>query len=122
MRDTSTYSSSVVPQTLTMTVARARAQLRQLFVDEAADADALQADRVQHAGRRLDDARRGMSFALVEKQSLDGDAAERRQIDDVGVLDAVAEAAARRDERVLERQRADADGEIHSALTQSQRI
>ena len=49
MRDTSTYSSSVVPQTLTMTVAPARAQLRQLLVDEAVDADALQADRVQHA-------------------------------------------------------------------------
>ena len=58
MRDTSTYSSSVVPQTLTITVAPPGAKLRQLFVDEAADADALQADRVQHAGRRLDDARR----------------------------------------------------------------
>ena len=36
----------------------ARAQLGQLLVDEPVDADALQADRVQHAGRRLDDARR----------------------------------------------------------------
>ena len=42
----------------------ARAQLRQLLVDEAVHADALQADRVQHAGRRLDDARRRVAFAL----------------------------------------------------------
>ena len=91
----------------------ARAQLGQLFVDEAAHADALQADGVQHAGRRFDDARRRMAFALVEEQALDGDAAERRQVDEVGVLDAVAEAAARGDQRVLEGQRADANGEIH---------
>ena len=70
IRDTSTYSSSVVPQTLTITVAPAGAQLRQLFVDEPAHADPLQADRVQHAGRRFDDPRRGMPFALGEEQAL----------------------------------------------------
>ena len=42
----------------------------------------------------------GVPFALGEEQSLDRDAAERREIDDVGVLDAVAEAAARGDQRV----------------------
>ena len=106
IRETSTYSSSVVPHTLTMTVALPGAQLGQLLADEAVDADALQADRVQHPGRRFDDARRRMSFALGEEQSLDGDAAERRQVDQVRVLDAVAEAAARRDERVLQLERA----------------
>ena len=55
----------------------------------------------------------GWPSRSVEEQSLDGDAAERREVDEVGVLDAVAEAAAGRDERVLERQRADANGEIH---------
>ena len=35
-----------------------------------------------------------------------------REIDDVGVFDAVAEAAARRDQRVLQRQRADVHGQI----------
>ena len=70
-RATSTYSSSVVPQMLTNTVAPARAQLRQLLGDEAVHADALQADGVQHAGRRLDDARRRMAFALGEEQALD---------------------------------------------------
>ena len=39
------------------------AQLGQPLADEAVDADALQADRVEHAGRRLDDARRRMAFA-----------------------------------------------------------
>jgi hypothetical protein len=63
----------------------------------------LQADRVQHAGRGLDDARRRMPFTLGEEKPLHRDAAERREIDDVGVLDAVAEAAARRDERIGER-------------------
>ena len=64
IRETSTYSSIVVPQTLTMTVALPCAQLGQLLADEPVDADALQADGVQHAGRRLDDARRRVAFAL----------------------------------------------------------
>ena len=70
MRATSTYSSSVVPQMLTMTTARARAQLGQALGDEPVHADALQADGVQHAGRRFDDARRRMPFALGEEQPL----------------------------------------------------
>ena len=82
MRDTSTYSSIVVPQTLTNTVAPRRAQLRQALAHEAVDANPLQADGVQHAGGRLDDARGRMAFALGEEQPLDGDAAERGQIDD----------------------------------------
>ena len=112
IRETSTYSSSVVPQTLTMTVARRARSSGSFLVDEPADADALQADRVQHAGGRFDDPRRRMALALGEKQALDGDAAKRGEIDQVGVFDAVAEAAARRDERVLQRQRADGDGEV----------
>ncbi len=78
------------------------AQLGQLLADEAVDADALQADGVEHARRRLDDPRRRMPFALGEEQALDRDAAERREIDDVAVLDAVAEAAAGGDQRVGE--------------------
>ena len=84
----------------------ARAQLRHFLFDEAVHADALQPDRVEHARRRFDDTRRRVAFALGKKESLDGDAAERRQIDEVGVLRAVAEAAAGGDERVFERQRA----------------
>ena len=102
---TSTYSSSVVPQMLTNTVAPAARSSGRCSLDEAVHADALQADGVQHAGGRLDDARRRVAFALGNEQPLHADAAERGQIDDVGVLEAVAEAAAGGDDRVPERQR-----------------
>ena len=77
----------------------------------------LQADGVQHAGRRLDDSRGGVAFALGQEQALDGDAAEGRQVDDVGVLHAVAEAPARRDERVLQGQGTDLNREIQGHQT-----
>ena len=83
------------------------AQLGQLLAHEPVHADALQADRVEHAGRSLDDARRRMSLAFGEEQSLDRDAAERREIDDVAVFDAVAEAPAGGDERVRQPKRSD---------------
>ena len=54
-----------------------------------------------------------MTLALGEKQSLHRNAAKRRQIDQVGVLDAVAETSACRDERILERERSDLNGEVH---------
>ena len=85
----------------------AGAQLGHLFRDEAMHADALEANRVQHARRRFDDAGRRMPFALGEKQTFDGDAAERREVDQFGVLGAVPETSARRDERILQRERAD---------------
>ena len=59
---TSTYSSSVVPQTLTNVARAALAQQRQLLLDEAVHADALQANGVDHAGRRLDNARRRVAL------------------------------------------------------------
>ena len=76
------------------------AQLRQLFLDEPVDADPLQADRIEHAGGRLDDSFRRMALAFGEEQSLDRDAAEQREVDDVRVFDAVAEAAAGGDDRI----------------------
>ena len=102
-RDFGVFVDACVPQTLTITVAPRARSSGSFSSHEAVDADALQADRVEHAGRRLDDARRRVAFALVEEQALDDDAAERREIDDVGVLDAVAEAAAGGDQRVLQR-------------------
>ena len=48
-----------------------------------------------------------------EEQPLDRDAAERGEVDGVGVLDAVAEAAAGGDQRIGEPQRADRDRQIH---------
>ena len=97
---TSTYSSMVVPQTLTKTRGAALAEQRQLLLDEAMHADALQADRVDHAGGRLDDARRrrGPSRSVMNRPLTQTPPSD----DEVGhlvVLEAVAEAAARRDER-----------------------
>ena len=68
-------------------------------------------------GRRLDDARRRVAFALGEEQALHRDAAERREVDRVGVLEAVAEAAGCGDDRVPEGERADVNGEIHAGLS-----
>ena len=83
MRATSTYSSSVEPQMLTMLRAPQLAQPRQLLGDEAVHADALQPDGVQHARRRLDDALGRVALAFGQEQALADDAAERRQVDDV---------------------------------------
>ena len=114
MRDTSAYSSSVVPQTLTITVAR-RARSSGSFSSTNRRTPmpcSPMAFSIPAGVSTI--ALGGMPFALVQEQALHGDAAERRQIDQVGVLDAVAEAAAGRDQRVLQRQRADANGEIQT--------
>ena len=89
------------------------AQLRQLLAHEPVHADALQADRVQHAGRRLDDPRRRVAFALGEEQALDRDAAERRQIDDVGCTRRRSRSSRSRRSADWQRQRADGNGKIH---------
>ena len=94
-----------------MTVAP-RAQFGQGLADEAVNADPLETDGVDHPGRRLDDAGRRMALPLGEEQALDGDGSEGRQVNQVGVLDTVPEAAARGDERVLQREGADSDREI----------
>ena len=87
----------------------ALAQQRQLLADEAMDANALQADRVQHAGGRFGDARRRVALPLLEEQPLDGDAAEHRQIDDLVVFEAIAKAAAGGDDRIGQLERTNAD-------------
>jgi hypothetical protein len=50
-----------------------------------------------------------MTFARLEEQAFDGDAAERRQVDNVGVLDTVAEAAACGDQWIGEPEGTDVD-------------
>ena len=100
MRDTSTYSSSVVPHTLTITVAR-RARSSGSF---------------SSTKRRTPMPCRPIAFSMpagvstmrgagcpsrsVRNRPFDGDGAKRRQVDRVRVFDAVPEAAARGDERV----------------------
>ena len=99
---------------LTNDARAALAEQRQLLADEPVHADALQADGVQHAGRGLGDARRRVPFALGQEQALDADAAERGEVDDLLVLEAVAEAAAGRDDRVGQVERSDADAKIRA--------
>src|SRR5437867_11446409 len=53
-----------------------------------------------------------MSLALFQEETFDSNAAERREIDRVRILDAVAEASARRDHRVGEPKRSNLDGEV----------
>ncbi len=89
------------------------AQLGELFLHEPVNADTLEADGIEHAGRRFDNTWRRMPLALAQEQTLDRDAAERRQIDDVRVLDAIAEATARGYERVRECQPSNRNGKIH---------
>ena len=91
----------------------AGSELRQFFVHEPADADALEPDCIQHSRRGLDDARGRMTLAFLQEQALDDDAAERREVHDVRILDAVAETSARRDQRVPEGESADPSREIH---------
>ena len=114
IRASSTYSSIVVPQMLTNTTARrsrssgSRSRMKR-WTPMPCRPMALSIP----AGR-FDNARRRMALARGEEQAFDRDAAERREIDDVGVLDAVAEAAAGGDQWVGEAQRADAKPESHS--------
>jgi hypothetical protein len=48
-----------------------------------------------------------MSFTLGKKQTFDRNAAERRKVDQVGVLGAVPETPARGDERIFQGECAD---------------
>jgi hypothetical protein len=63
-----------------------------------------------------------VAFALVEKKTLHRDAAERRQVHDVGVLDAVAEAAARGNQRILQREKSERCRQVHQCTSSSQAI
>jgi hypothetical protein len=115
MRAISAYSSTELPQMLTMTVAK-------LLGDEAAHSDALQADGVDHAGGCLGDARRLVSVPFVQEQALHDHGSQCGQVHRVGVFDAVAEAAAGGHERVDEAQRANGRGQIHQCTRRHQAI
>ena len=84
-----------------------RAQGGKLFGDERAHADILQADGVEHSGRRLAQARRRRARHGFEGQPFDDDAAEPVQIGEVGKLDAVAKGAAGGDNGIGKAHRAD---------------
>ena len=75
-----------------------------------ADLDGAAGVRRLHVAEAL--SYRRMAFARLEEQALGHDSAEGRQVDRPGVLEAVAEAATGRDERVGEAQRANLHGEV----------
>ena len=78
-------------------------QRRQLVADEGLDADVLEADRVQHPGRRLGDARRRVPGARLEREALGDEAADPAQVQERRQLAAVAEGARGRQHRVAQR-------------------
>ena len=100
MRASSTYSSIVVPQMLTKTIAlRSRSsgsfsRMKRWTPMPCRPIAFSMPDGVSTMRGG------GVPFALGEEQPLDGDAAERREIHRVRVLDAVAEASAGGDQRV----------------------
>jgi hypothetical protein len=88
-RDTWTYSSIVVPQTLTMTVLASRRELGHFLVDESAARRCPAGRSLEHAVRCLDDPRRRVPSRASRNRPLETNGAKRRQIDDVrGVLHA----------------------------------
>ena len=112
MRARSTYSLQRTAADVHDHRRTALAQLGELFPDEPVDPDPLQPDRVEHARGCLDNSFGRMPFAFGEEQSFYGDSAEKREVDDVRVLDAVAEAAAGSDDGIRQFQRADLNRKV----------
>ena len=73
---------------------------RGVLLDDRVDAGVLEADRVEHPGRRLGDPRRRVADPRLERRALAADRAEALDVDHVAVLDAVAERARGDEDRV----------------------
>ena len=73
---------------------------RGVLLDDRVDAGVLEADRVEHPARRLGHARRRIADPRLERRALAADRAEPVDVDDVAVLDAVAERARGDEDRV----------------------
>ena len=81
----------------------------------------LQADGIEHARRCFDDPRGRVALAFFQEQSLHHDGAKRREVDDIGVLEAVAEAAACGNQGIGQFERPNANGQVarHQSHTSS---
>ena len=77
-----------------------------VLLDDGIDARVLEADRVEHPARRLGDARRRVADPRPERGPLAADRAEPVDVDDLAVLDAVAERPRRDQDRVGEHEAA----------------
>ena len=73
---------------------------RGVLFEHGVDARVLEADRVEHPGRRLGHARRRVADTRPERRAFRADRAEAVDVDDVAVLDAIAERARRDQDRV----------------------
>jgi hypothetical protein len=76
------------------------AERRQLAADELLHAHILESDGVEHSGRGLDDARRGVAGHRLHRDALGDQAADPLQMHDLFKLDAIAEGAAGGNDRV----------------------
>ena len=88
------------------------AQLGEFLVQECAHADVLQADRIQHSGGSLKDARRRIARHGLARKPFHHEAAQLFQAHDVFELDAVAKGPAGGDHGVLESNAAEFDGKV----------
>src|SRR5262249_42590199 len=96
---------------------RQRAQVGQVGGGEGVDAVVVEADGVEHAGRRLDGARRRVADARLARHRLGHDAAEAGEVDRAGHLARVAERARRHQDRVAQGQATEADGQVDHGAT-----
>ena len=75
---------------------------RGVLLDDRVDAGVLEPDRVEHPARRLGHARRRVADPRPERRALAADRAEPLDLDDVAVLDPVAERPRGDEDRILE--------------------
>ena len=85
----------------------AAAHARQRLRDQVVDALVRQPDRVQDPAGHLDDARRRIAAARVERHRLEDDRARLAQVDPLGHLVLVTEGAGRGEDGVLESETSD---------------
>ena len=78
-------------------------QRGQLFADEGADADVLQADGIDHAARGFVDPRRRVAFDRLARKPFHHQAAERVEVHQLLEFEAVAKRARGRQDGVAQR-------------------
>ena len=110
-RVTSAYSSIVEPQTFAMKRVSVKSSVGRIVLHDVVDAGILQADRVEHAGRRLADAVRRVAEPRLERRALEHDGADVavREALDARVLLAEADAARQQHDRRVELQAAEVE-------------
>ena len=107
-RVTSAYSSIVEPQTFAMKRVSLKSSVGRILLDDVFDAGVLEADRIQHAGRRFPDAVRRVAEPRRERGALQHDGADGGVAEalDARVFLAEADAAGQQHDRRVELQTA----------------